>query len=195
MKIIIIGASSLGTMVAEFLSNEGHDVVVVDLKEEKLEPLRNEWDVLAIQADGTSPSFMRSVDVKGSDLVVALTAIDEVNIIACILAKKNGIPHTIARIRDSKFLSEPVDYIKENFDIDLVLSPELVTAREISRLVMTPTAINVENFAGGKVQLLETKLSSFSPYIHKKLKDITLPPLGTDSSHSSRPPDDHSPWQ
>lgn len=176
MKIIIIGASSLGTMVAEFLSNEGHDVVVVDLKKEKLEPLRNEWDVLAIQADGTSPSFMRSVDVKGSDLVVALTAIDEVNIIACILAKKNGIPHTIARIRDSKFLSEPVDYIKENFDIDLVLSPELVTAREISRLVMTPTAINVENFAGGKVQLLETKLSSFSPYIHKKLKDITLPP-------------------
>ena len=176
MKIIIIGASSLGTMVAEFLSNEGHDVIVVDSDAKKLEPLQNEWDVLTIQADGTSPSFMRSVDVKGSDLVVALTAMDEVNIIACILAKKNGVPHTIARIRDPKFLSEPVDYIKENFDIDLVLSPELVTAREISRLVMTPAAINVEDFAGGKVQLLETKLSPFSSFVHKKLKDISLPP-------------------
>ena len=119
---------------------------------------------------------MRSRDASKSDLLVAVTAMDEVNIIACMLAKKNGIPHTIARIRDPKFLSEPVDYIKENFDIDLVLSPELITAREISRLVMTPSAINVEDFAKGRVRLLEMKLSPRSPFAHKELKDITLPP-------------------
>ena len=73
---------------------------------------------------------MRSQDASKSDLLVAVTAMDEVNIIACMLAKKNGIPHTIARIRDPKFLSEPVDYIKENFDIDLVLSPELIRSEE-----------------------------------------------------------------
>ncbi|HCW87235.1 MAG TPA: Trk system potassium transporter TrkA, partial [Dialister sp.] len=73
-------------------------------------------------------------------------------------------------------LAEPVDYIKENFDIDLVLSPELITAREISRLVMTPSAINVEDFAGGRVRLLESKISPRSPYAHRELKDIKLPP-------------------
>lgn len=176
MRIVVIGAGHLGYIISELLSNEGYDVIVVDSDAEKLESVRTSLDVLTIHADGTSPSFMRSSDVRGSDLVVAVTAMDEVNIIACILAKKNGIPHTIARIRDPKFLSEPVDYIRENFDIDLVLSPELITAREISRLIMTPSAINVEDFAGGKVRLLETKISPHSPLAHRELKDITLPP-------------------
>ena len=175
MRIIVIGAGHLGYIIAELLSNEGYDVVVVDSDGDKLEAVRNDLDVLTVMADGTSPSFMRS-QARGSDLLVAVTAIDEVNIIACILAKKNGIPHTIARIRDPKFLAEPVDYIKENFDIDLVLSPELITAREISRLVMTPSAINVEDFAGGRVRLLESKISPRSPYAHRELKDIKLPP-------------------
>ncbi len=175
MRIIVIGAGHLGYIIAELLSNEGYDVVVVDSDGDKLEAVRNDLDVLTVLADGTSPSFMRS-QARGSDLLVAVTAIDEVNIIACILAKKNGIPHTIARIREPKFLAEPVDYIKENFDIDLVLSPELITAREISRLVMTPSAINVEDFAGGRVRLLESKISPRSPYAHRELKDIKLPP-------------------
>lgn len=175
MRIIVIGAGHLGYIIAELLSNEGYDVVVVDSDGDKLEAVRNDLDVLTVLADGTSPSFMRS-QARGSDLLVAVTAIDEVNIIACILAKKNGIPHTIARIRDPKFLAEPVDYIKENFDIDLVLSPELITAREINRLVMTPSAINVEDFAGGRVRLLESKISPRSPYAHRELKDIKLPP-------------------
>ena len=175
MRIIVIGAGHLGYIIAELLSNEGYDVVVVDSDGDKLEAVRNDLDVLTVLADGTSPSFMRS-QARGSDLLVAVTAIDEVNIIACILAKKNGIPHTIARIRDPKFLAEPVDYIKENFDIDLVLSPELITAREISRLDMTPSAINVEDFAGGRVRLLESKISPRSPYAHRELKDIKLPP-------------------
>lgn len=175
MRIIVIGAGHLGYIIAELLSNEGYDVVVVDSDGDKLEAVRNDLDVLTVLADGTSPSFMRS-QARGSDLLVAVTAIDEVNIIACILAKKNGIPHTIARIREPKFLAEPVDYIKENFDIDLVLSPELITAREISRLVMTPSAINVEDFAGGRVRLLESKISPRSLYAHRELKDIKLPP-------------------
>ena len=184
MRIIVIGAGHLGYIIAELLSNEGYDVVVVDSDEEKLEAIRNDLDVLTIHADGTSPSFMRSRDASKSDLLVAVTAMDEVNIIACMLAKKNGIPHTIARIRDPKFLSEPVDYIKENFDIDLVLSPELITAREISRLVMTPSAINVEDFAKGRVRLLEMKLSPRFPFALKELKDITLPPSVSSPSSS-----------
>ena len=174
MRIAIIGAGHLGYIIAEFLSNEQYDVVVVDSDESKLDAIRDALDVLTIHADGTSPSFMRDEDMKGTDIVVAVTAIDEVNIIACILAKKNGIPHTIARIRDPKFLAEPPSYIRENFDIDLLLSPELITAREINRILMTPSALNVEDFAEGKVRLMETKLGPRSPLLHIPLKDLRL---------------------
>lgn len=92
MRIVVIGAGHLGYIVSDFLVNEGYDVVVVDSDGEKLEAIRNDLDVLTIQADGTSPSFMRSRDVAGSDLLVAVTAMDEVNIIACILAKKTASP-------------------------------------------------------------------------------------------------------
>ena len=144
MRIAIIGAGHLGYIIAEFLSNEQYDVVVVDSDESKLDAIRDALDVLTIHADGTSPSFMRDEDMKGTDIVVAVTAIDEVNIIACILAKKNGIPHTIARIRDPKFLAEPPSYIREDF-------------------------------AEGKVRLMETKLGPRSPLLHIPLKDLRLP--------------------
>lgn len=145
MRIVVIGAGDTGRMISELLSNEGYEVVVVDTDGDKLDTIRDDMDVLTIQADGTSPSFMRSPDVAGADLLVSVTDLDEVNIIACILAKKNGITHTIARIRDPKFLAEPAEYIEGNFSIDLILSPELITAREISRLVMTPSALNIED--------------------------------------------------
>lgn len=100
---------------------------------------------------------------------------DEVNILASMLAKKNGIPHTIARIRDPKFLQESTEYLQENFDIDLVLSPELVTAKEIRRILMTPAALNVGDFANGRVRLYETRIQRQSPYIHIPFKDLELP--------------------
>lgn len=176
MRITIIGAGHLGYIIAELLSQENHDIVVVDSNEEKLEAIREALDVLTICADGTSPSFMRDDEGKRSDLLVAVTEMDEVNIIACMLAKKNGIPHTIARIRDPKFLAEPDYYLQHNFDIDLVLSPELITAREITRILLTPSALNVEDFAGGRVRLMGTKMSPRSPLLYKPLKDLDLPP-------------------
>lgn len=175
MRIVVIGAGDTGRMISELLSNEGYEVVVVDTDGDKLDTIRDDMDVLTIQADGTSPSFMRSPDVAGADLLVSVTDLDEVNIIACILAKKNGFAHTIARIRDPKFLAEPAEYIEGNFSIDLILSPELITAREISRLVMTPSALNIEDFAEGRVRLVEAKVDPKSPFCHKMLKDIKLP--------------------
>ena len=165
MRITIIGASHLGLTIAKLLANESYDVILVD-----------EIDILTIHADGTSPSLMRDPDIRKSDFLVAATASDESNIIASILARQNGIPHTIARIREMKYLSEPASYLHENFDIDLILSPELITAREIFQLLRTPHALNIEDFAGGRVRLLETKLSTTSPLIHIPLHALSLPP-------------------
>ena len=100
MRIAIIGAGHLGYIIAEFLSNEQYDVVVVDSDESKLDAIRDALDVLTIHADGTSPSFMRDEDMKGTDIVVAVTAIDEVNIIAC-RRTASPIPSRVSGTRSS----------------------------------------------------------------------------------------------
>ena len=176
MRIVIVGAGKLGYSIAELLSGEQNDVVVIDRDEAKLLAVKNTLDVLTIAANGASPITMADPDVEGSDILIAVTAQDEVNMVACILAKKYGIRHTAARIRDMEFLTEAKEYVKEHFDIDLLLNPEHITATEIFRIIMTPSALNVEDFAEGKVRLFETKVAHDSPYAGVALKDLSLPP-------------------
>ncbi|MBP3780765.1 MAG: Trk system potassium transporter TrkA [Selenomonas sp.] len=175
MRIIVVGAGKLGYSIAELLSKEQFDVVVIDHDESQLEAAKNTLDVLTIAANGASPITMDDPDVRDADILIAVTASDEVNMVACILAKKHGIKHTIARIRDMKFMSEAKDYLKQNFDIDLMLNPELITANEINRILMTPAALDVEDFAHGKIRLFETKIQRKSAIAGIPFKDIQLP--------------------
>ena len=175
MRIVIVGAGKLGYSIAELLANEEFDVVLVDQDETRLEAAKNTLDVLTVTANGASPITMNDPDIRSADILIAVTAGDEVNMIACILAKKHGITHTVARIRDMQFLSEAKEYLKENFDIDLMLNPELITAREVYRILMTPAALDVEDFASGKVRLFETKVTRHSPLANIPLKDLKMP--------------------
>ena len=176
VRIVVVGAGKLGYSIAELLSKEAFDVVVVDQDADQLEGPKNTLDVLTIHANGASPITMNEPDIRGADILIAVTASDEVNMVACILAKKHGIAHTIARIRDMQFMGEAKEYLKENFDIDLMLNPELITAAEINRILMTPAALNVEDFAHGKVRLFETRVRRSSPFARQQLRDIELPP-------------------
>ena len=175
MRIVIVGAGKLGYSIAELLANEEFDVVLVDQDETRLEAAKNTLDVLTVTANGASPITMNDPDIRSADILIAVTAGDEVNMVACILAKKHGITHTVARIRDMQFLSEAKEYLKENFDIDLMLNPELITAREVYRILMTPAALDVEDFASGKVRLFETKVARHSPLANIPLKDLEMP--------------------
>lgn len=175
MRIVVVGAGKLGYSIAELLSNEQFDVVVIDHDEERLEEIKQNLDVLTILANGASPITMNDPDVKGADILVAVTAIDEVNMVCCIMAKKHGIKYTAARIRDMQFLSEAKEYVKTNFDIDLMLNPEYITALEINRILMTPAALNVEDFANGKVRLFETKVRRRSKLVGVSLKNLEMP--------------------
>ena len=175
MKIVIVGAGKLGYTIAELLSSEQMSVTVIDREEDRLTALKNNLDVLTIVANGASPITMDDPDVNGADVFIAVTAIDEVNMVACILAKKHGIKHTIARIRDMQFLSEAKDYLKKNFDIDLMLNPEMIAAHEIYRILMTPAALDVDEFAGGKVKLFEVKIRRDSQYVDIPFKKLRLP--------------------
>ncbi len=175
MRVVIVGAGKLGYTIADLLSKEQYDVVVVDHDENQLEAVKNNLDVLTIHANGASPMTMEDPDIAGADIFIAVTMGDEVNMVACILAKKHGCKHTVARIRDMQFLSTSKDYLKENFDIDLTLNPELITANEINRILMMPAALNVEDFAQGKVRLFEAKVTRRSKVANIPLKDIRLP--------------------
>ena len=175
MRIVIVGAGKLGYSIAELLANEEFDVVLVDQDETRLEAAKNTLDVLTVTANGASPITMNDPDIRSADILIAVTAGDDVNMVACILAKKHGITHTVARIRDMQFLSEAKEYLKENFDIDLMLNPELITAREVYRILMTPAALDVEDFASGKVRLFETKVTRHSPLANIPLKDLEMP--------------------
>ena len=175
MRVVIVGAGKLGYTIAELLSDEQMEVTVIDRDESQLTAVKNNLDVLTITANGASPITMDDPDVNGADVFIAVTDIDEVNMVACILAKKHGIKRTIARIRDMQFISEAKDYLKKNFDIDLMLNPEVIAAHEIYRILMTPAALDVDDFAGGKVRLFEVKIRKESKYINIPLKKINLP--------------------
>ena len=175
MRIVIVGAGKLGYSIAELLSQEEYDIVVIDKEEKQLGNIKENLDVLTIAANGSSPITMDNPDVQGADMLIAVTGSDEVNMVCCILAKKHGIVHTVARIRDMQFMSEAKEYLKANFDIDLMLNPEYITAMEINRILMVPAALNVEDFAEGRVRLVETKVRRKSPLANIPLKDLDIP--------------------
>lgn len=175
MRIVIVGAGKLGYSIAEFMSGEQYDVILIDRDESRLEAAKNTLDVLTILANGADPITMNDPDVRGAEILIAVTDSDEVNMVACVLAKKNGIKHTVVRIRDMQFTSEAKEYLKQNFDIDLMLNPELITAWEIERILCMPAALNVEDFADGKIRLFETKIGRDSKFANVCLKDLELP--------------------
>ena len=175
MRIIIVGAGKLGYTVADLLSREKHEVVVVDHDEDQLTAVKNNLDVLTITANGASPITMDDPDVNGADILIAVTASDEVNMVCCILAKKHGITHTIARIRDLQYMGEVKDYVKETFDIDLMLNPEMIAANEMYRILTMPAALDVEDFAHGKIRLFEAKINKRSKLANIPFKNLKLP--------------------
>lgn len=175
MRIVIVGAGKLGYSIAELLSQEEYDIVVVDKEAGQLENIKENLDVLTMTANGSSPITMDDPDIAGADVLIAVTGSDEVNMVCCILAKKHGIHHTVARIRDMQFMSEAKEYLKKNFDIDLMLNPEYITAMEINRILMVPAALDVEDFAEGRVRLFETKIRRKSPLAGIPLKNLDIP--------------------
>ncbi len=175
MRVVIVGAGKLGYTIAEILSDEQVEIVVIDKDEEQLIAVKETLDVMTINKSGSNPRTLDDPEVNGADIFIAATATDEVNIIACILAKKHGIKHTIARIRDMQFMNEAKDYLKKNFDIDLMVNPELIAANEIYRILMTPAALNVDDFADGKIRLFEAKIQKHSKLSNIPLKKLNLP--------------------
>lgn len=175
MRIIIAGAGKLGFSIAQLLAEDQFDVVVVEIDPKRKEVVQNSLDVLAIEGNSCSPTIFADPDVRDADVIIACTDSDEVNMVTCLLAKKNGIKHTVARIRNVDYAVHAPEMLNNDMKIDLVINPERITAVEIDHILMTPSALNVDEFAEGKVRMFEAKIREDSPLINIPLKDLQIP--------------------
>lgn len=176
MRIVIIGAGKVGFSLAQRLSEEGHDITVIEQDEERRNIVQTSLDVLTLSGNGASPQFLTEFGLLNTDLLVAVTDRDEVNMIACMAAKQVGIPRTIARVRNEEYAGKNQLEFNKALGIDLTINPEMVTAIEISRILLTPAALDVEDFGDGRVRLLEVRIREESPFVNVPLKSLRLPP-------------------
>jgi trk system potassium uptake protein TrkA len=175
MKIVIVGAGKVGYTLAQKLTQENHDVIVIEQDDERRSIVEHHLDVMTIAGNGASPRVLSEIGLGDVGLMIAVTDSDEVNMIACVAAKQHGVPKVIARVRNTEYLEEDCQQFGRTLGIDLLINPEMVTAVEISQILKTPAALDVEDFAGGKVRLLEVKVRQNSPFSGVPLKDLPLP--------------------
>lgn len=157
MKIIIVGCGKIGTTLAEQLSSEHHDLVVIDTNPQKIQQLSESIDVMGIVDNGASINVLSDAGIEDAHLLIAITGSDELNLLCCVIAKKVSKCHTIARVRNPLYNKER-NFIRKSLGITMIINPELASAIEISRLLRFPSAIELDTFAKGRVELLKFKL-------------------------------------
>ena len=154
MKIVIIGDGKVGYMLAKKLSEEDYDIVLIDSNEKKLGEAMNRLDVFCVTGEGGSVEVQKSAGVPEADLVIACTSTDECNMLSCLIARRLGARHTIARVRNPIYFKQ-IDILKEDLHLSMAVNPEMTVAGEISRLLLVPSASKVETFVKGRVELIE----------------------------------------
>ncbi|HJC63091.1 MAG TPA: Trk system potassium transporter TrkA [Candidatus Blautia merdavium] len=159
MNIIIIGCGKVGSALAAQLSNEDHNLVVIDTNPQKVQEFSETYDVLGITGNASSISVLSNADVEHAHMLIAVTGSDELNLLCCLIAKKVSSCHTIARVRNPAYHKE-LNFIKKRLGISMIINPELAAAMEISRLLRFPSAIKLDTFAKGRVELLKFKVNS-----------------------------------
>lgn len=157
MQIIIVGCGKVGMTLAEQLTNEGHNLVMIDTNPEKVQEVSEEYDVMGVVGNGSSFSILQEAGVEQTDLLIAVTGSDELNLLCCLFAKKTGKCHTIARVRNPLYNKE-LGFIKDQLDLSMIINPELAAATEIARILRFPTANKIDTFAKGRVELLKFRI-------------------------------------
>ena len=171
MKIIIVGCGKVGSTLAEQLSAEDNDIVAVDLDGELVQELADNLDIMGVVGSGTNHKVLLEAGVEEADLLIAVTGSDELNLLCCLIAKKAGDCQTIARVRNPEYSMES-GYIKEELGLAMVINPEFAAAEEISRILRFPSAIKIETFAKGRVELLKFRIPAGSALGFMKVQDI-----------------------
>ena len=158
MQIILVGGGKVGVALARQLCEEGHNVTVIDINKARVEHIVERYDVMGVVGNGTSISTLSEAGIENTDVFIAITGSDELNLLCCMFAKKAGSRHTIARVRNPSY-SHELDFIRHQIGISAIINPEMAAAKEISRLLRFPGASKIDTFAERRVQLIKVPLT------------------------------------
>ena len=173
MYIIIAGCGKVGGTLAEQLSREGHDITVIDQRPGVIQHVTNVAVVRGLVGNGASYNIQKDAGIEKADLLIAVTNADEVNLLCCLVAKKAGGCQTIARVRNPVYYQE-VQHIKEELGLSMIINPEGAAALEMARLLRFPSAIDIDTFARGRIELLRFRIDEENPLCDQQIKSLSV---------------------
>ncbi|MBR2742562.1 MAG: Trk system potassium transporter TrkA [Clostridia bacterium] len=171
MKIVVVGGGKIGSALLEQLAKENHRVTLVDKSRRVVTDITNSFDVLGVCGNGATVATQNEAGVPSADLLIACTNSDEMNLLCCLVAKKLGAKYTIARVRNPEYNSQ-VQLIREELGLSMVINPDLVTARELFRMLRFPSAIDIDTFSGGRAELVGLRVRENSVLSGLQLRDL-----------------------
>ena len=166
-----MGAGKVGKTLIKHMSNEDHDIVVIDTNGQKIDDVVNQYDVIGVVGNGGSYDILMEAGADDADLIICVTASDELNILAGLVAKRMGTRHTIARVRNPDYLKQR-DFMRDKLGFSMIINPELEAASEIRRALAFPSAVKVETFSRGKVELAEFYVEDNSKLVGISLNQL-----------------------
>lgn len=172
MNVIIVGCGKAGRAVIDSMVGDNHNVMAIDNDPEVISDITNTFDVMAVCGNATSRELLVQAGVANADLFVAVTTSDEVNMLACFLARRLGAKYTVARIRTSDYNEDGLDFLQKQLDLSMSVNPEFMTAESIFNTLRLPSAVVVEPFAGKKIQMLEMIVRADSGLLEGTLADL-----------------------
>ena len=172
MNIIIVGCGKVGRTLAEQLSNEKHNIVIVDIIEKKIQDTTEDIDIMGFLGNAASINTLLDAGIETADLLIAVTGSDELNLLCCLIAKRVSKCHTIARVRNPVY-SKELGFIKQSLGISMIINPEFEAASEIARVLYMPTALEIGTFAHGQAEMIKIKVPEGNQMCGHTLAEIS----------------------
>lgn len=162
MNIVVVGCGKIGTTIVTSLVKEGHNVVAVDRDASVLEEITNVYDVISVCGNGADSDVLQEAGIERVDLFAAVTGSDDTNMLCCFMAKRLGVPYTIARIRNPEYNDHSLGFIRQQLGLSMAINPELLAAKELYKLLKLPSAVKVETFSRGNFEMIELRVKEGS---------------------------------
>ena len=173
MDIIIVGCGKVGEVLAAELNEEGNNITIVDEVAEKVKHIATKYDIMGVIGNGATYRVQKEAGVGSADLLIAVTGSDELNLLCCLMAKKSGKCRAIARIKNPDYAKD-AEYLRDGLGLAMVINPEQAAAEEICRILKFPSALKVDTFSRGRVELMKFRLPENSPLVGENLRDAMI---------------------
>ncbi len=172
MKIVIVGCGKIGEVLVKSLSSEEHDVVAIDNNEQVINEINNIYDVMCVHGNGADSDVLLDAGVGNAELFIAVTASDELNMLSCFFAKQMGAQYTVARIRNADYNDSSLEFMCKNLSLSMPINPEQMAAKALYNILKIPSAVKIETFSTGSLEMIELKLKDKSILHGLKLSEM-----------------------